>query len=405
LPGPDLLMTKVELPMPGTPVQRIMLIFSGVKFDLDRDCGLRLRRLSQHFEGVSFVAHPNATQMIYDKFRLTAIKFKGGGLGFSLRFFFGGLAWAIRERRQGGRIALVTTTDPLKTGLLGWCIAKIVGAKFAPEVNGDYWDRANYLDETGPFRGWIKRKLVRRMVTFVLTRADGIRILYPKQLDFLALRLKKKVVRSIFDFIDVSAFDNRGEDKVVLFAGFPFYLKALDVLIDAFKRVAPKYPDWSLKIVGWFPDRSVLDAHCAGHPQIVYHPPVYHREMPEHIGRAAIVVLPSRSEGMGRVLLEAMAAGKPRIGADVGGIPTVIDNDKDGLLFQAENAEQLARQLDRLMADSRLRATMGEAGRVRAHKSFTLDCYIECISQFYLDVIGAGTAGEETGPSTATGKQ
>lgn len=390
-------MTKVQLPKQETAAKRIMLIFSGVKFDLDRDCGLRLRRLSERFEGASFVAHPQAAAVTYDRFRLTAVKFQGAGLRFTLRFVFGGLVWAIRERRGGGRVALVTTTDPLKTGLLGWLVARIIGAKFAPEVNGDYWDPANYRDGPGRFSGWLKRKLLTGLGNFVLTRADGIRILYPHHIDFLKPKLRRKVICSVFDITDISAFDNRGEDKVVLFVGFPFFLKGVDLLIEAFKKVAPKYPDWKLKILGWYPDRSVLDAHCAGHPQIVHHAPVYHHEMPEHIGRAAIVVLPSRTEGVPRVLLEAMAAGKPRIASNVGGVSTIIDDGKDGFLFQAENVEQLAQQLDRLMADSRLRASIGDAGRARAHTSFTLDCYIERISQFYSDVIGQTTAGGEPG--------
>ena len=367
--------------------RKVMLIFSGVKFDLDRDCGLRLRRLSERFEGASFVAHPQGKRVTYDKFNLTAMKFNGGGLGFTLRFFFGGLIWAIRERWHGGRFALVTTTDPLKTGLLGWLVARIIGAKFAPEVNGDYWDPANYKDGSGRLSGTVKRNILTALGNFVLARADGIRILYPRHIDFLKPKLARKVIHSVFDITDISTFTNRGEDKVVLFVGFPFFLKGVDLLIEAFRRVAPKYPDWKLKILGWFPDSSVLDAHCAGHPQIMHHPPVYHREMPEHIGRAAIVVLPSRTEGVPRVLLEAMAAGKPRIASDVGGISTIIDDGGDGFLFQSENLEQLTERLDRLMSDPQLRTSFGEAARKRALKEFTLDCYVERISQFYLDVI------------------
>lgn len=366
---------------------KVMLIFSGVKFDLDRDCGLRLRKLSERFEGVSFAAHTHATEAQYGRFRLTAIRFQRGGIGFSLRYFFGGLRWAIRESRRGERVALVVTTDPLKTGVLGLLIAKLIGARFAPEVNGDYWNAANYLDGSKTWRGRLKRRLVTALATFVLARADGIRILYASQIDFLRPKLGRKVVRSIFDVSDFTDFEDRGEDKVVLFAGFPFYIKGVDVLIRAFQRIAPKYPDWRLKILGWFPDRSELDRHCANHPQIVDHPPVKHREMPEHLGRAAIVVLPSRSEGMGRVLLEAMFASKPRIGANVGGIPTVIDDGKDGLLFESGNIEQLAERLDRLMSDGDLRARMGRAGRERALKEFTLDHYLERIGEFYRDVL------------------
>lgn len=366
---------------------RMMLIFSGPKWDLDRDCGTRLRQLSERFAGVSLVAHNHSAKMTYDRFCLTAVKFQRGGFRFSLRFFAFGLWWAACERLRQGQIALVVTTDPLKTGVLGWLVAKIVGAKFVPEVNGDFWNRANYLDGTSRLAGWFKRKVLTVIGTFVLARADGIRILYPGQLDFLQHKLAGKIVRSIFDFTDISPFHNYGEDKVVLFAGFPFYLKGVDILIDAFKRVSPKHPEWTLKILGWFPDPALLNARCEGNQKIVLHRPVHHREMPEHIGRSAIVVLPSRSEGMGRVLIEAMAAGKPRIGANVGGIFTVIDNGKDGLLFESGSVGELAAHLDTLMANGKLRKAIGEAGRQRAVQEFTLDNYLDKTIDFYMAVI------------------
>lgn len=371
--------------------ERILLIFSGVKFDIDRDCGLRLSLLSERFEGASFAAHTSATTNDYGRFRLTTITFSRHRLSFTLRFFLGGIVWAIQERRRGLPVALVITTDPLKTGILGWLVAKIVGAKFAPEVNGEYWDHANYADVRGWFMPWFKRKYLGAVATFVLARSDGIRILYPTQIDFLKRRFPTKVVHAVPEFTDIREFADRSEEKVVLFVGFPFYRKGVDLLIAAFKRVAPRYPEWKLKILGWFPDRSLLDLHCAGDPQIFHHEAVYHREMPEHIGKSAIVVLPSRSEGMGRVLVEAMAAGKPRIGANVGGIPTVIDDGKDGLLFESGNVDQLAERLERLMSSRDLRARLGRLGRERALKEFTLDRYLERIGEFYLDVLKLDT--------------
>lgn len=380
-------------PATHSQTKRILLIFSGVKFDLEQDCGLRLQLLSQRFEGASFAAHTSATSIVYGRFHLTTVTFSRNRFLFSLRFFLGGIAWGLRERRRGYPIGLVTTTDPLKTGILGWLIAKIVGAKFAPEVNGEYWDRNNYIDVPGRITPWIKRMLLGAVATRVLKSSDGIRTLYPTQIDFLKPVIGAKVIRAISEFTDIRHFVDYGEERVVLFVGFPFYRKGVDVLIEAFKCIAPRYPDWKLKILGWFPDRSTFERHRDGHSQIFLHDAVYHREMPQHIGRSAIVVLPSRSEGMGRVLIEAMASGKARIGADVGGIPTVIADGKDGLLFQVGDVEQLAERLERLISSDALRRQLGLAARERVMKEFTLDRYLERIGAFYDDVLLGDTAG------------
>jgi len=161
-------------------------------------------------------------------------------------------------------------------------------------------------------------------------------------------------------------------------------------LIEAFKKIAPKYPDWKLKILGWFPDPTELNKAIGGHPQIYHHPPVHYPEMPEHIGTCAILVLPSRSEAMGRVLVEAMAAGKPRIGANVDGIPTVINDGIDGLLVKPEDVDGLASKLDMLMGNKELRKKLGEAGAKRVKQEFTEEAYINNVINFYKEVIESG---------------
>ena len=129
----------------------------------------------------------------------------------------------------------------------------------------------------------------------------------------------------------------------------------------------------------------------AGHPRIVYHKPVYYNEMPAHIGNCSIFVLPSRSEAMGRVLVESMAAAKPRIGANVDGIPTVIEHGVDGLLFEKESVPGLASKLDLLMGDGELRRRLGDNGRQRALRQFTREVYFQSLVDFYNTILNGKT--------------
>lgn len=366
---------------------RICLIFRGPNWDLDH-FALRLYALSERFEGRCFIGHSEDGEKTYGKFTVETTRWSSG-VGFTLRHFWRIVRFAFAERSRPNRTALVVSADPLKGGIFAYVAARIIGAKFAPEVNGDFANPANYMDGEGRARGWLKRKLMIAVATSVLKRADGMRVLYPNQLDFLSRHLERKIVHTVFEFVDLRPFRNYGEEKVVLFAGFPFFLKGVDTLIEAFKRLAPKYPDWQLKILGWFPDPSVMKAHIGDCRQIVHHPAVHHRDMPEHIGRCGIFVLPSRTEAMGRVLLEAMAAAKPRIGSKVGGIPTVIDHETDGLLFDCGNVDQLTAALDRLMADPDLRKRLGEAGERRMRAEFSVERYVERIGGFYNEVMAS----------------
>jgi glycosyltransferase involved in cell wall biosynthesis len=187
--------------------------------------------------------------------------------------------------------------------------------------------------------------------------------------------------------VDLSPFRNLGEEKVVLFVGFPFKLKGVDLLIAAFKSLAPKYPDWKLKILGWYPDPAELNSHMGSHPQIFHHPPVDPGDMPKHLGSCGVLVLPSRTEGLSRVLLEAMASGKPRLGSRLEGIPFLIADGEDGLLFEPGNSVDLADKLDRLLGDAALRARLGQAGAERARREFGDANSFARLMDFYAEVI------------------
>lgn len=172
-------------------------------------------------------------------------------------------------------------------------------------------------------------------------------------------------------------------------AGFTYKRKGVDILIESFKRLADRHPQWKLKIPGWFPEPKELMAEIGGHEQIFHANPVHHHEMPDQIKSCAIFVLPSRSEAMGRVLLEAMATGKPRIGSNVDGIPTVINNGIDGFLVQPGSVDDLTEKLDLLMSDSDLRKSQGDKARERAAREFSSEVYNNNVVAYYNEVINS----------------
>lgn len=143
--------------------------------------------------------------------------------------------------------------------------------------------------------------------------------------------------------------------------------KGFDLLIEAFSEVAPKWPGWSLEIWGEGPGRAELDQliRSKGMRDQVRLPGW--TPSPHQVLRgAALFVLPSRVEGFPNALCEAMAAGVTVLAADCPSGPRdIIRDGVDGLLVSAGDAIALARAIDRLLGDEKLRMRLaGEAPNV-----------------------------------------
>lgn len=148
-------------------------------------------------------------------------------------------------------------------------------------------------------------------------------------------------------------------------AGTPFALflgrfhprKGIDVLIRAFSKVDPS-SNFRLVIAGRGREEEALKELAIGSPRserINFVGPVSGVAKQWLLQNAAFVVAPTRTwEGMPVVLLEALACGRPVIGTRVGGIVDLITDDYNGLLVKADDAEELAAALKRLIADPAL---------------------------------------------------
>jgi glycosyltransferase involved in cell wall biosynthesis len=95
-------------------------------------------------------------------------------------------------------------------------------------------------------------------------------------------------------------------------------------------------------------------------------------EVRDWLAAASVLVHSSRWEGFGMVLLEAMLAGLPVAATRVSAVPEIVADGETGLLVQPGDWQGLARTLDRLLADPARARALGEAGRERAHRRFSV---------------------------------
>ena len=85
------------------------------------------------------------------------------------------------------------------------------------------------------------------------------------------------------------------------------------------------------------------------------------------------VVLTTKNETFGLVLIEAMHAGVAVIGSDAGGVPEIIDHEKSGLLFESWNSDALASAIKKLYQNPTMRRELAQAGQVKACQKFDLE--------------------------------
>jgi glycosyltransferase involved in cell wall biosynthesis len=106
------------------------------------------------------------------------------------------------------------------------------------------------------------------------------------------------------------------------------------------------------------------------------------------ISRSRMLVLPSRSDSFGIVLLEAWAHELPVIGARAGGIPAVVDDGINGLLVDYGDVTGLATEMRRLLEDPPLAARLGINGRARLGERYTWPGVAAKVSAVYHDMTG-----------------
>jgi glycosyltransferase involved in cell wall biosynthesis len=184
------------------------------------------------------------------------------------------------------------------------------------------------------------------------------------------------------------------QDKIILFAGRLIDVKGVDDLIKAFPAVLARQAKAKLIVVGSGPlKRDLLNLSESLHLQgkVVFQEAVSQEELVRYYSMADVFVLPSvtteegETEGLGVVLLEAMASGVPVIGSAVGGIPDIIKDRETGLLVQPKNPVDLAEKINSVLVDKELCQDLSIKGREFVKERFSWSC----IANKYLELFGS----------------
>lgn len=212
--------------------------------------------------------------------------------------------------------------------------------------------------------------------------------------------------------IDLSRFENVQAEKVrdikskygpdlVIAIGRLVLFKGFEILIRAMQNVPG-----NLLLVGDGPQRGHLQqiaSECANSGRVFFTGNIDNEEIVYYLSAADVFAIPSisRAESFGIVQLEAMAAGLPVVNTFVdSGVPDVSLNGVTGVTVPPADSDSLAHALTLLLSDRELRLRMGEAGKARARREFSVERMSMKTMQIYNEILGAeGRGAQEHRPA------
>lgn len=299
-----------------------------------------------------------------------------------------GISMSLLKNREGNWV--VTAQDPFEAGLVAYIVALIYGVRLNIQEHGDVFSTSAWKRESlgNRFRYFVGRLL--------LKRADTVRVVSKRTLSTMqniGIPPEKIICLAVHTDVSVKKLDepvtnlhkNCPKDTVIILSMARFVpQKNLPLLIRAFAIVHAKVPHTRLVLVGAGPEEKILRELVITHnltESVVFEP--WTGTPAVYMQSADIYALSSNYEGWGRVLIEAMLAGKPVITTDVGCAGEVLINDVHGFVVPTGDMEAFATQLTLLAQEKGLRNSFG----VRARKYALLEhTTIEEYAQLWADV-------------------
>jgi glycosyltransferase involved in cell wall biosynthesis len=174
------------------------------------------------------------------------------------------------------------------------------------------------------------------------------------------------------------------ETKIIGIVARLIEQKGHSTLLKAMSQILPQFPNTKLVIIGDGILRQSLEEYSEKlgiNSQVNFLG--YHQNAAEMMGGFDIFIHPSRWEGFGLVFLEAMAAKLPIIATNVSAIPEIVEQEKTGLLVPKDDDIALANAICQLLSNPDLAKNMGENGRKRLEKYFTVDVMAQKTANLY----------------------
>ena len=323
-----------------------------------------------------------------------------------------------REARERGltveTVPIGGYVNPLSTCALRRCIRRFRPAVLHLHLSRDLWQAVpaarlagfggpllltkhvgSYVTKKDPLHRWLYRR-VSRVITVSETLNRNVRETCPVPPD--------RVV-TVHPALDLERFDPARYDRedtrrslgiasealLVGTVGRVSPGKGFEEFLQAARMLRDRHPERSLRfvVVGEasygeeaYHDGIVRHARELGLGETVLFSG-FRRDIPALLYAMDVFIFPSRAEGFGATVIEAMAMGVACVSTRSDGTLDTVEDGETGLVFQGGDAEGLARSVESLLMDERLRARIAETGRARARARFNLDVMTDRVEALY----------------------
>lgn len=294
-------------------------------------------------------------------------------------------------------VLVLVAQSPYEGFAAAWAklLARVLGRRVAlvVESHGDF-EVSLFLQRQVFFRR-LYRFLMRSCARFALKQADLLRAVSSSTRQQLERRAPQKPLFLFPAWTDIDLFLRAGMEKcrnsaqTILYAGVLTPGKGVHHLVSSFAKIASDFPQVRLAIVGREQNKTYVaqlkaqTEHCGLDGRVEFVGEVPQAKLAETMREASVFVLPSLSEGLGRVVIEAMAVGKPVIGSREGGIAELIREGETGFLILPGDEAALADRLRWVLEHPAEAEQMGRRARAFAARFFSTEKYLQGYGQVF----------------------
>lgn len=304
------------------------------------------------------------------------------------------------------RGAIIVAQSPFE-GAIGAVAAAFLGLlgrrpKLIIE-NHNNFEEDIFWQRSIPLRG-LYRSLMLATARYAFRRADALRVISSSTAERARHYAPGLPQARFMTFSDTDVFQQMERRLPVeaaadiVYAGVLIPRKGLHHLLSAF--AALDHPRAQLRLVGGAENVAYAEslrqqaAALGIDSRVCFAGAVSQPELAAHFATARVMVLPSLSEGLGRVVVEAMLLGLPVIGSRVGGIPDMIVDGENGYLVAPGSEAELTAALRRIFEEADV-AAMGARAREFAEDFFSPGKYVEGYRQLFEIALRGAAEGED----------